>query len=663
MDGSSKKLTLEERLSQAAQKGKRRTRKQNSSSAAASPTPSQLIETKNVELDDSSNNNKAGPSDLEGEETKNEGSQQAGPEAEENLNEDSLPDGTDSLLSIIKTEPWSSWLPADDQFLEPLSLLKLLDPHVKELIKQNAQAAKPDSSASSLVKVIKEKEEIIGQLRKEGEKLSKTELRQGSTIKALNNTIKQSKEEIEILQKELVEKLERLDERNSEKKELLKKIRDLEDQIKELNESQVDVGSLKSQLAESESQLNEVRASLNAREKDFSDVETKLRNEINSLRSTSQEEITSLESNLEQLRIELEVSKKGLEKGGHDSHIQEQYNFLRKELESNRENWTTLEDVLNGKIAALEARVTQADKAKAQLIEELASTNKANEALQQKIDEAAGVQTTNQKTIEKLESKNKSLSVSLDDIKDDYKLLQKQYNVQKTHLEHRIDSSENIPRRSSTAGREGQIAEPVKFEDDWLLPSMISSIEDSEPPMELKDKLTNNGFDSPRLGKEDMELEINDMPNEASELPSAPRTGISRQYSSSNNIHKLGSEVPISNQMSAQMVSKLAAEIRRFEVEVSSLKGQCDRAQKEKTTANHEIVRLLEENERLKTLEQEKLGLAKEVDELHSKLETSLQILGEKSERTEELENDVEDLKEMMKQQIQDMIGLQTKNL
>lgn len=70
----------------------------------------------------------------------------------------------------------------------------------------------------------------------------------------------------------------------------------------------------------------------------------------------------------------------------------------------------------------------------------------------------------------------------------------------------------------------------------------------------------------------------------------------------------------------------------------------------------------MEENESLKKLELEKCSLSKEVENLQSKLETSLQLLGEKAERAEELENDVQDLKDMMKQQIQDMMDLREAN-
>lgn len=661
MDVNTKKLTLEERLSQAARKGKRKTKKVNASSSTASPGPSELNEVQKLQSNESSIKADATVPDLEGGDSAREEITQLGTSTTQTNG--ALSPAEDPLVMIIKEEPWKSWLSEDCLPSQPSDLLKILEPRIKDLLRQNAQISKPDHSASSLVKVIKEKEEIIGQLRQEGEKLSKNELAQNTTIKSLNKKVLELEEEIEILQQELVDKLQTLEELSSDKKNLVEKVRALEDQVRDLKESKVDAESLQAKVSAKDKQLNELRERSAVKEKKLVDSETQLRNEMESLRTTSCEEIASLESSLERLRIELEISNKSSERSSHRDHLEEQCKVLRSELQSNRENWTAWEDALNNKISALETRASQAEKAKRQLLDELTCARKSNESLQVIIKETSTSQTASQKKIEELRSENRSLNSALEDIKDDFKLLQKQYSVQRTHLEHKIDSTENLPLKIS-AGAQDSVADPVKF-DDWLLPSMISPIEDLGTTPNLKENLNNGVFenvqDSPESEKTDLDLDINDIPNEASELRSLPRVGISRQHSSSNNIQRLGSEVPISNQMSAQMVSKLAAEIRRFEVELSSMKIQFDRAQKEKNTANSEIVRLLEENEYLKSLEDEKNCLSQEVKDLQSKLETSLQLLGEKTEQAEELENDVQDLKDMMKQQIQDMIELQTK--
>lgn len=98
-----------------------------------------------------------------------------------------------------------------------------------------------------------------------------------------------------------------------------------------------------------------------------------------------------------------------------------------------------------------------------------------------------------------------------------------------------------------------------------------------------------------------------------------------------------------------------------MEGELSASKELYDNLLKEKTKANDEILRLLEENDKFNEVNKQKDDLLKRVEQMQSKLETSLQLLGEKTEQVEELENDVSDLKEMMHQQVQQMVEMQGK--
>lgn len=113
--------------------------------------------------------------------------------------------------------------------------------------------------------------------------------------------------------------------------------------------------------------------------------------------------------------------------------------------------------------------------------------------------------------------------------------------------------------------------------------------------------------------------------------------------------------------ISAHLVNKLSTELKRLEGELSASKELYDNLLKEKTKANDEILRLLEENDKFNEVNKQKDDLLKRVEQMQSKLETSLQLLGEKTEQVEELENDVSDLKEMMHQQVQQMVEMQGK--
>ena len=70
-------------------------------------------------------------------------------------------------------------------------------------------------------------------------------------------------------------------------------------------------------------------------------------------------------------------------------------------------------------------------------------------------------------------------------------------------------------------------------------------------------------------------------------------------------------------------------------------------------------MKLIDKNNGLSSIKLEKEELEKQVRDLQEKLDTSLQILGEKTERVEELQNDVLDLKDMLHEQVKQMVDLQ----
>lgn len=664
MEGGSKKLTLEERLSLAAAKGKRKTKKQGTGSPAQSPTPIDLTNKQSNEISNAIVLNEP-KEENENADDNSKLSQSSATDIA--LNGEYYNDDKDTFLnSLRRSKPWSSWLPADIHDLSSVELLKVLEPHIKEMVKQNMQPPKIDNSASSLVKVIKEKEEIISQLRQEGENLSKTELRLSTNNKALRKQVSDLEEQIVVLQEELFQKVNALEKASVAAEDSRIQIDELQNQLNELKQENANSKLLEEKLAQTKDRLNQSQNLLDAKNNDFKEEKSKWQKDKESLTSTTREQILLLESNLEQLRIELETSKQGASVGDDGDHWKEQYTVLRNELQDNRQNWNALEEALNTRLTSLEGQLDEARKAEKALTSKLSASDEEKKDLYAKLEKATNERGTVQHELKELQGENKALQRSLEDLTDDFKLLQKQYNIQKTHLERKIDSSEEREGKPSLPLDEDESpVDSSNFEDEWILPSMISSIGHSDAPIELKDKLNNVDYESVKsvteLEKERLELDMNDIPNEASDLGSLSKLGISRQHSSSVNIRNK-SDAPASNQMSAQMVGKLASEIRRFEVEVSSLKSQCERVQKEKNSANNELVRLMEENESLKKLELEKCSLSKEVENLQSKLETSLQLLGEKAERAEELENDVQDLKDMMKQQIQDMMDLREAN-
>lgn len=98
---------------------------------------------------------------------------------------------------------------------------------------------------------------------------------------------------------------------------------------------------------------------------------------------------------------------------------------------------------------------------------------------------------------------------------------------------------------------------------------------------------------------------------------------------------------------SVQLVEKLSAAIRRLETEKVAAKEELTRILSQRDEARAEMVGLMREVENGRQAAEEVARLQAQVDEVNQRYETTLELLGEKSEMVEELKADVEDVKAM----------------
>ncbi|KAL2132572.1 hypothetical protein VTI74DRAFT_3627 [Chaetomium olivicolor] len=98
---------------------------------------------------------------------------------------------------------------------------------------------------------------------------------------------------------------------------------------------------------------------------------------------------------------------------------------------------------------------------------------------------------------------------------------------------------------------------------------------------------------------------------------------------------------------SVQLVERMSAAIRRLESEKVAAKEELARISRQRDEARAEIVSLMREVEGGKTAVKRVGDLEREVEEVKQRYETTLELLGEKSEEVEELRADVEDVKAM----------------
>jgi DNA repair exonuclease SbcCD ATPase subunit len=104
---------------------------------------------------------------------------------------------------------------------------------------------------------------------------------------------------------------------------------------------------------------------------------------------------------------------------------------------------------------------------------------------------------------------------------------------------------------------------------------------------------------------------------------------------------------------SVQLVERMSAAIRRLESEKVTAKEELTRISSQRDEARAEIVTLMKEMESSKAATQRVADLEAEVADVNARYETTLELLGEKSELVEELRADVDDVKAMYRDLIE----------
>lgn len=114
-----------------------------------------------------------------------------------------------------------------------------------------------------------------------------------------------------------------------------------------------------------------------------------------------------------------------------------------------------------------------------------------------------------------------------------------------------------------------------------------------------------------------------------------------------NVMHDMMSVSTIAAGPSVQLVERMSAAIRRLESEKVTAKEELARISSQRDEARAEMVALMKGAEAGRTAAKRVDDLEKEVVEINERYQTTLEMLGEKSELVEELRADVQDVKAM----------------
>lgn len=104
---------------------------------------------------------------------------------------------------------------------------------------------------------------------------------------------------------------------------------------------------------------------------------------------------------------------------------------------------------------------------------------------------------------------------------------------------------------------------------------------------------------------------------------------------------------------SVQLVERMSSAVRKLESEKVATKEDLARLSAQRDEARAEIVKLMQEVEKKREGDEKVKSLEREVEELGRRYQTTLEMLGEKSEEVEELRGDIEDLKGIYRDLVQ----------
>jgi predicted RNase H-like nuclease (RuvC/YqgF family) len=111
--------------------------------------------------------------------------------------------------------------------------------------------------------------------------------------------------------------------------------------------------------------------------------------------------------------------------------------------------------------------------------------------------------------------------------------------------------------------------------------------------------------------------------------------------------------------VSSILTERLQANIRQLENQISFYQTQLSSSTQSRDELSEEVVAMTQEIEQLRKESKKRLDLDKEYKDLDGRYQTLLELLGERTEQVEELKADLQDVKEMYKSQIIELLQKQ----
>ncbi|KAI0882680.1 TATA element modulatory factor 1 TATA binding-domain-containing protein [Annulohypoxylon maeteangense] len=393
-------------------------------------------------------------------------------------------------------------------------------------------------------------------------------------------------------------------------------------------------------------------------------------------------EIQILESKLEALRIRAEEASSGAV-GDAQAKLLRQIETLQTQYSIASENWQGIEASLIAKTAVLEKERDEALRRESDMRRKARETatraKRQEEELEEARNQLPNVQqdlTSYQSQLESLRRRAEEAEASLAEARSDFerqRLAWKEERAERTDQDRR-NWLEDVPTaafRSISRPESPLLAAPQRtFSGEFLgLQSYPTRLRKTSAPSSNGEPSPGDRPASGRRPSAQPPIRSPMFPVTSAQSGTPPSLPGGLEMLASPSTHPIdrddvfdNSETPASPQNvlqdmvsvstmtagpSVQLVERMSAVVRRLESEKVAAKEELARISSQRDEARGEIVVLMKEAEAGKGARKRVEELEKEVADMNERYQTTLEMLGEKSELVEELRADVVDVKAM----------------
>ncbi|PWY81977.1 M protein repeat protein [Aspergillus heteromorphus CBS 117.55] len=404
--------------------------------------------------------------------------------------------------------------------------------------------------------------------------------------------------------------------------------------------------------------------------------EEKLRREIGDLKGTIEQEKerarmleaelkgeqSALESKMESLRSRAEEASSGVT-GDAQVKLLRQIETLQTQYAVASENWQTLEGSLMARLASVEKERDEVARREGDMRRKIREVNLKTKRLEEDIEEAKETEhdlegkleerlQDLQKSEQKLKKATDDLLLSQKDLVEQKKVLDATWSqkLEEERTKWREQAASPVgflqqPRTQSPVAysRRPSALEPVSLSDyrpASRRPSTLPTSPDIGTPVRQNSfpASTHSVFSPPVTNGSSHATvpetpSINFDPDEyfsRSGTPSAYGGGLTQP---SRGINDIISESTVGAGPSVQLVERMSATVRRLESERAASKDELARITTQRDEARQQVVDLMREADEKKTSDDRVQELEKRLEDIDQRYQTTLEMLGEKSEQ------------------------------